>query len=361
VKAFFDTPIARPSGTRFLYNSGASYMLSAIVQKLTGQPMVDYLRPRLFDPLGIDYALWETCPWGRSEGASGLHMTIDSVARFGQLYLQKGLWAGQRLLSETWIEEATAAHTDNNLNGETTPSDWNSGYGYQFWRCKAEGAYRADGAFGQFCFVLPKRDAVVAILSGTDRMKEISDLVWQHLVPGMSLDHPFRIDEKGDAKKAAELREAIAALEYRPEQARSSISAAMNVSGQRYEVGQTNVKGVRAVSFDFAANECGFRLWDDRGEHEIRCGYGKWILGETMATEDEWVKPVEVPWKLAASGSWLDDRTFEMTWRFVETTFTCHVRCRFDGDRVQIHFTRPLTFDAYDIPPIEGKRLPAEK
>ena len=108
VKAFFDTPIVHPPGTHFLYNSGASYMLSAIVQRVTGQTLVDYVRPRLFEPLGIDYALWETCPKGASEGASGLHMTTDAIARFGQLFLQKGIWNGKRILSESWVREASS-------------------------------------------------------------------------------------------------------------------------------------------------------------------------------------------------------------------------------------------------------------
>jgi CubicO group peptidase (beta-lactamase class C family) len=102
VRAFLARPVEYAPGTHFLYNTGATYMCSAIVQKLTGQTLLDYLTPRLFAPLGIEGARWESCPRGINHGGTGLHVRTEDIARFGQLYLQKGLWQGQRLLSEAW-------------------------------------------------------------------------------------------------------------------------------------------------------------------------------------------------------------------------------------------------------------------
>jgi CubicO group peptidase (beta-lactamase class C family) len=351
IKAFFDTPIVHPPGTFFLYNSGGSFMLSAIIQKVTGIPLVEYLRPRLFDPLGIEYALWESNPRGMSVGASGLHMNTDAIARLGLLFLQKGIWNGTRILTEAWVEEASSYHTNNNPNNDP-PSDWKSGYGYQMWRCQYEGAYRGDGAFGQFCTIVPDKDAVIAITSGTSKNVKISELIHEHLIPGFTEVEP--IQGATAAEAGAALRETIARLAYAPMQIQAASPEASRVSGRRYEL-EPNHKGAHAVSFTFEnQNICVFRIWDDRGEHVIRCGYEDWMIGETLATEDEWVMPIEAPWKIAASGTWQDEQTFVMTWRFIRTSFVCTLKCQFDGDRVSIDYARNLSFYPYDFPTLNG-------
>ena len=163
-KVFLAHPVPFKPGTHFLYNTSATYMLSAIVQKATGMTVLDYLRPRLFEPLGIEHPTWETSPQGVSTGGYGLSIRTEDIARFGQLYLQKGKWQGKQLVPAAWVEAATARQTSN---GSDPKSDWAQGYGYQFWRCR-HGAYRGDGAFGQFCVVLPEEDAVIAITSGLE-------------------------------------------------------------------------------------------------------------------------------------------------------------------------------------------------
>ena len=107
MKAFFEVPVLHPPGTHFLYNTGASYMLSAIVQKKTGMKLVDYLKPRLFDPLDIANPVWQELPQGINTGGFGLNIKTEDIARFGQLYLQKGMWQGEQLVPEAWVEEAT--------------------------------------------------------------------------------------------------------------------------------------------------------------------------------------------------------------------------------------------------------------
>ena len=159
VKTFLAHPVPFKPGTHFLYNTPATYMQSAIVQKVTGQTVLDYLRSRLFEPLGIENPTWGTSPQGISLGGYGLNIRTEDIAKFGQLYLQKGQWNGKQLVPAKWIEAATARQTSN---GSNPNSDWDQGYGYQFWRAR-HAAYRGDGAFGQFCVVLPKEDAVVAI------------------------------------------------------------------------------------------------------------------------------------------------------------------------------------------------------
>ena len=166
VKAFLALPVEHEPGTHFLYNSGATYMLSAIVQKgdradAAGLPAAAPVRAAGHRRRRRGKPARGASTWA----AWGLSVKTEDIARFGQLYLQKGMWQGQRILPEAWVAEATSRQVSNGANPE---SDWEQGYGYQFWRCRHE-IYRGDGAFGQYCIVMPEQDAVLAITSGCGR------------------------------------------------------------------------------------------------------------------------------------------------------------------------------------------------
>ena len=180
VKSFLTHPVPFKPGTHFLYNTSGTYMLSAIVQKVTGKTLLEYLTPRLFEPLGIDKPTWETSPQGISCGGFGLSIRTEDIGKFGQLYLQKGKWNGKQLVAESWVEAATSRQI---ANGNNPNSDWNQGYGYQFWRCR-HGAYRGDGAFGQYCVVLPEQDAVIVITAGVKDMQAVMNLILDKLHRG---------------------------------------------------------------------------------------------------------------------------------------------------------------------------------
>ncbi len=179
VKTFLAQPVEHKPGTHFQYNSPATYMLSAIVRKVTGETVLDWLKPRLFEPLGISNPEWDSSPQGISTGGWGLHIRTEDIAKFGQLYLQKGAWNGKQLVPAAWVEQATNKQVSN---GSDPEKDWDQGYGFQFWRCR-HGAFRGDGAFGQFCIVLPEQDAVVAITADTKNMQAELNVVWDKLLP----------------------------------------------------------------------------------------------------------------------------------------------------------------------------------
>lgn len=179
VKTFLAQPVPHKPGAHFQYNTPATYMCSAIVQKVTGQTVLDYLKPRLFDPLGIENPQWGTSPQGITFGGFGLHIKTEDIAKFGQLYLQKGKWNGKQLIPASWVEQATSKQVSN---GSDPSRDWDQGYGFQFWRCR-HGACRGDGAFGQFCIVLPDQDAVIAITADTKDMQAELNVVWEKLLP----------------------------------------------------------------------------------------------------------------------------------------------------------------------------------
>nr|WP_321521413.1 ChbG/HpnK family deacetylase [uncultured Macellibacteroides sp.] len=185
---FFATPFVHKPGTKFVYNSLGTYMLSAIVQKVTGQKVIDYLYPRLFCPLGIAGAEWQTSPSDVNCGGWGLFIKTEDMAKMGQFLLQKGKWNGKQLLPEAWFDEATSIHImqpEANA-GKLKPkdSDWVQGYGYQVWRCRYN-AFRADGAKGQFIVVLPEKDAVIVTTANVDDMQAELNLIWKYILPAL--------------------------------------------------------------------------------------------------------------------------------------------------------------------------------
>lgn len=166
VKAFLDADVLFDPGARFDYNSMNSYMLSAIVRRKTGQGLMEYLRPRLFDPLGFGSVAWETCPQGIEKGGWGLYIFLEDIAKLGLVYMNKGLWTHadgreQRILSEAWVEEATKPDTVHE-NGEE--------YGFQLWPHSIDHTYLFNGMFGQYVVVAPREQLVIAINAGSPNL-----------------------------------------------------------------------------------------------------------------------------------------------------------------------------------------------
>ncbi len=183
VKQFLAWPFPYKPGTHFQYNTMGSYVLSAIVTKATGQTSLEYLKPRLFSPLGIENPRWDASPEGNSLGGYGLWLRTEDIAKFGQLYLQKGKWHDRQLIPREWIEQSTSKQISNEQESHAKIGpDWQQGYGFQFWMCR-HNAYRADGAAGQFIVVMPDQDVVVAITADTGNMQGELDLIWEHLLP----------------------------------------------------------------------------------------------------------------------------------------------------------------------------------
>ncbi|MFV0443089.1 MAG: serine hydrolase, partial [Planctomycetaceae bacterium] len=133
-----------------------------------------------------------------SLGGYGLFLKTEDIAKFGQLYLQRGVWNGRQLIPAEWVEQATSWQIDNSQAPSGRNPDWQQGYGFQFWRCQ-HGAYRGDGRDGQFCIVLPEQDAVVVMTAKTGNMQLQLDLVWEHLLPAFH-DQPLPADDKSQTQ-----------------------------------------------------------------------------------------------------------------------------------------------------------------
>ena len=160
--SFLNASVNGKPETEFQYNSLNTYVLSAIVTKRTGETLTEYLTPRLFGPLGITKYYWETCPKGITKGGWGLFLCAEDMAKLGQLYLQKGKWNGQQLVSEYWIEISTARHlkTQNDTYG----------YGYQLWMEQRPGSFEYNGMLGQNVIIYPDMDMVLVTNAGNKEM-----------------------------------------------------------------------------------------------------------------------------------------------------------------------------------------------
>ncbi len=275
-KAFLACAVDHEPGTHFVYNSGATYMLAVIVERLTGEKLPEYLRSRLFDPIGIETITWDTCPRGHTVGGWGMSINIDAIVRFGWLYLQQGVWEGKRVVPKGWVSLATSKQVEN---GSDPNNDWNYGYGFQFWRSQ-HGNYRADGAFGQFCVVVPGQNMVIATTGCVDDLQKVLNLFWDHLVlPG----------EPGDAKDES--------FDLPGPSGTRTSPIEESLQGRVFEV-QSPTEKIRTISFDAGSLMLGFA---DR-EETLSLGLNHWARSETKLWSAS-------PTPVALRSAWKDENT----------------------------------------------------
>ncbi|MHC5795647.1 serine hydrolase domain-containing protein [Lacisediminihabitans sp. FW035] len=314
--AILAQPLEHAPGTHYVYNSGATHVLSAIMQRLTGQRLLDYLRPRLLEPLGITDATWETSPQGIDAGGWGLSITSEQLALFGQLLLQRGQWDGRRLVPADWIDEATSPQVDTSTTDHDL--DGRQGYGYQFWRNRLAG-YRADGAFGQFCIVLPEQDAVVVLTSALPVAQLALDLVWEHLLPafGDSALPPVASPVQGE----------LAALALPAIVGERATPRAQRIAGIRIPFDQATVT---AMSVEPGV----LTVEDGEALTVLEFGSGEWV---ESAGGRVW-----------ASGGWVSPDTLVVRAYDVVTPYSRTVSLAFDGESVTLDIAQNVAFG--DLP-----------
>ncbi|MBP5673448.1 MAG: serine hydrolase [Victivallales bacterium] len=315
-KAFFEQEIPYKPGTTFVYNSLGTYMLSALVTRKTGLNLVDYLMPRLFEPLGIARPIWETCPAGIATGGWGLSLTTEDIAKFGQLCLQKGKWDDQQLVPAEWLAMATSKQMDNSNHGVL---DWAQGYGFQFWLCQPEGVYRGDGAYGQYCIVMPKQDMVVAMTESIGNMQNVLTILWDKLLPAVH-DEPLPEDAQG----MADLYEAAQNTEMRRPVGFSSCTADL-LSGD-FAI-DDNPFGIKTLGFRFERYGCRVTLvWKDGTAKSLSFGRDGW-----RDNADNWCP--EQDGRLSAGAmAWTGDRELTLLCCGVEGPFRVQFKCKIMDD-----------------------------
>lgn len=322
-------PDAEP-GTVFAYNQPCTFSLGRVVQRRAGQRLTEYLRPRLLDPLGVGEVGW--LRHGEDElGFSGLHARTEDVARLGQLYLQGGAWEGEQLLPRAWVEEATRSHVDNTTDDPTVGPDWQQGYGFQFWVSRY--GFRGDGAYGQFCLVLPEQDAVVVTTAATEQMQVLLDAVWTHLLPGLGGSSP-------DAGAEQQLRDRLAGLRL-PDPSSADRPDDLGPWTRRYRAGSEsdrNPARVDSVTITPGGDDSLVLELSDRADGlRVRAGLDGWLVQDADGAEG----PVPV----AAAAGWSDPRTLVLELLFLETPHRLRVTCSADGTAVADWPTVPLHQD----------------
>jgi CubicO group peptidase (beta-lactamase class C family) len=339
VRKFLALPVAHKPGTFFVYNTPATFMASAIVQKTTGQTVLDYLRPRLFAPLGMADPTWEANKQGISMGGTGLSIRTEDIAKLGQLYLQKGKWDGQQLVPAAWTEIATARWQSN---GSNPASDWEQGYGFQFWRCR-HGAIRGDGAHGQFCVMLAEQETVVAITAGTRDLQGVLNVLWAKLLPALQNKTAL----PADAAAHAQLKTKLASLSLKHPVAIAPPAIASEIAGRNY-VFPKNPLGLESVALATSTQHPGgAQLTTVVGgkRDRVELAPGSWEKGEVESG------PLAGP--VAISGAWTAADTFTVEVVRYRTPFVLTHRLKFAGDEVTLEL-RPNVGNA--IPAIKGRR-----
>jgi CubicO group peptidase (beta-lactamase class C family) len=352
VRTFLAQPVDYAPGSHFVYNSAATFMLAAIVERRTGQPLLELLTARLLKPLGITGASWDTNAEGTVFGGWGLYLPVDALARLGQLYLQQGEWEGRALLPPSWVELATSAQVPNAESASADTLDWGQGYGFQFWRCR-HGAYRADGALGQFIVVMPEQQTVLAVLSAVDDMQAVLNEVWTHLLPasGEGTLPP-------DPEALGQLRETCRTLNLPPVMGAVSSDLAVSTVGRTYRFA-SNSLGLNALRFDIDSDKAELTLHTDAGIFTLSAGLGHWMKQTTafdyvVGFDDVIGSNRNGLWLVAGSAAWTSPDTLKCHFKYLDSpgTHVFTLTMLAGGDSLRVESSARTTFkprDALDL------------
>jgi CubicO group peptidase (beta-lactamase class C family) len=350
IREFLAVPVVHEPGTTYMYNSTGSTLLGAIVRKKTGLGLHEYLKPRLFDKIGIDASnlRWYCMPDGMEIGGGGLLATTEDNLRLMKLYADGGVWNGERILAEDYVKLATTLQNESASESKVNPpaKDNFVGYGYQIWMCRPKGVYRADGAMGQFTIVVPDRDMLIAITenaagsTGGVAPQQTLDYMWEFLdeIPaGKGEPIPAGPEQEALLKRMKAL-----ALPKPPFAPFSPLQEKVNGRTIKFLEGRLAFgdmsgifmggnrmpDGISDLSFSFDGDLCRMDYTQEGEKTSVTVamngGYADNTIGGGIVT------------RALASGAWVKENVFRLTLRWIET---CHERkydFTFDGDDVRV-------------------------
>ena len=319
VKTFFEEPLAYRPGEVFVYNTGATCVCAAAVEKVTGKKIVDFLDEKLFKKLGIKKPRWRECSDGTTLGGTGLYLSSDDITKFGVMLYNKGVYNGERIVSEEYLANATAIHSCDKNNGAP---DWVSGYGFQFWR-NARGGFRGDGAFGQLCLVFPEEGTVMTVMCESGNMDVEMKQVYK------LLDSLY--GGNGDTSSLEELSRTLYLTE----------KTAPYGEDRLFDAGENGI-GLKTLRI-FGDSLLHIQLGTDYGVHEFVCGNGGFILNHlvlrylnpAISFLDPDFGTLE---RVSVFAAWeRKDGTLEITLRHADTCHVQHWTVKDDGITVRLH------------------------
>ncbi|MCR8644617.1 beta-lactamase family protein [Paenibacillus sp. N1-5-1-14] len=333
VKAFLAQEVDHEPGTHYVYNTHATYMLSAIIEQVSDENLVDFLMPRLFEPLGIAKPSWETCPLGIIAGGMGLSLKTEDIAKFGQMLLNRGTYLGKRIVSEAYLDLATTEQSDNRAsNVALNRPDSMQGYGYQFHLCRY-GCFRGDGSFGQMCFVAPKQNIVIAVtasFASMQRQQELLNLIYEHIIFQVKSNVVLEVV----SSDREQFQHRLSCMGYADLTGISIPSGIPNLSGRHY-VMEANRLGLQRLIVEMDNNRLQLRtFYDASGEHVLTFDFTK-----SSHIQDVFMKDLNLhKQEVVTYASWQDSQTLLLTLIYIETPYHVTYTIQFLERTIDFHY-----------------------
>lgn len=336
ITTFLHHPFVYEPGTHFMYNTAGTNLLSAIIAKKTGLTLTQFLKPRLFEPLGMGDIKCQAMPDGTEMGGAGMWITIEDMAKFVQFVADKGRWDGRQILDSGWFDMATAKQIENAGAGWGGDPDWQQGYCFQFWRCAPEGVFRGDGAYGQYGIVMTKQDAVLVIHSASMRLQAVLTAVWEKLLPKMA-GAPLPEDRRAQHR----LEKRLERLELNPMLSMRNPGAEASLDGASYQAdgplpGIADIVG-GAGSFQpqgGCLKGLGFAFRDNRAELVCRQEDGDVVID--LGMEGHFVKSEIGGVVFGANSRWRSANQLEVEIRNTRLVTGRRLLLEFAGEKLRI-------------------------
>ena len=331
VRGFLSSSLPHKPGTYFAYNSLGTYMLSAVIRRVTGENLKDYLMPRLFLPLEIQPGPWDSCPAGTNYGGFGLHLKPMDLAKFTQLILDRGIWQGRQILPADYLDEALKPHADNSMNEHP---DWRCGYGYQFW-CSRHGV-RGDGACCQYAVILPEKEMAIAVNGSMSEMGRMLELFWEKLLPGV---RDQALEENNAALSELESFCRSAAIPPAP------VTTKVEMKTRTFEF-LPNAAKIEGGTLSFEADKCVLALKTPRGVEKIKAGFGKFEKSFAQLQDFR-------PHHFGACASWKDEKSLEIRVLHLDGTFRDTWLITFEEGKMEFQWETKCSLFRPLMPPLK--------
>ena len=322
IRTFLSKPVKEP-GTQYAYDSMVSYMLAAVVQKVTGKKLTEYLQERVFTPMNVTEWAWEESPEGVNTGGWGVHIQPESLAKFGQLILNEGRWEGKQLVPAEWIREMCKKHRETGREV----------YGYHIWHCGGhDGAVRADGALGQYVISVLDKDMVVVMTEATlGNGRDQRRLIWDVLLPHIQ-DEPLPANKK-DYQKLLKKQEGYKLAEVK---GKASSAFASNWENKTIELGK-NTFGWKSLKLNFGKKEVTMTVTETNGKsYELPFGYQEWITTTFDSYPPYSITPIDRfkgldgPYYASGSYAWISKEELQLKVHYVNWVSALEMTFRLD-------------------------------
>jgi|GEM_PF-4227599 len=360
--AFVNIGFSQHAGEQFLYNSGTSYLLSALITKITKTTAYEYLKEKLFKPLDMAIPIWEESPEGINTGGWGLYITAEDNLKLGILYLQSGKWNGQQIISEDWVTKATTLKI---ILDESLSSISSRGYGYHFW-CGDDDVYRLDGAYGQLCIIDQKSQSVIVIHAGTPHLQQLRQIVYANLLPALrssfiennllsklnpSLEHEHHI--QADKRLAQYLKE----WSYISQDCPINNSKFSNNEQGMYEVISSNTV-IHAIKLSYSQEQGEILMYDAYGQHQLCFGFSNYVTCNTSLSS---LLHDYYQWEQVTVDSiahWQEDGRLLITCRYLDKAYVDCIHIEFNSSNIVL--TRSVNINSIETKKEEIRAVKAK-